>query len=132
MPKMVVNTDAYMLAVPNPTPNQPALARSLRRGEVVDVSDEEAKRGTEAKVTNHYTVAGVNVAREESALIPASEAEGYAANARRAVAESRREALQRELAEVEGQLAGPTVSTEDDAAPPPTKTPTKSAAPPKP
>lgn len=104
MPKVVVNTDRYILSVPNQTPNQPPVARVLTRGEVVDVSAEEYERGKAATVRNHYTVGTVTVPRDEPALLPAEAATNHATAAATAVAESRTEALLRELAAVSATI----------------------------
>lgn len=105
MPKVVVNTDRYILSVPNQTPNQPPVARVLTRGEVVEVSAEEYERGKAAEVRNHYTVGTVTVPRMEPALLPAEAATDHATAAATAVAESRTEALLRELAAVSATIA---------------------------
>lgn len=137
MPKAVVNTDRYIMSVPNQTQGQPPVARVLTRGEVVEVSDEEFERGKAATVRNHYTVGTVTVPRDEPALLPADQATDHATAAATAVSESRTEALLRELAAVSAtipperlaELAAnvmperdpgvPTLASDDDDEPPP-------------
>lgn len=69
MPKMVVNTDAYQWLTPNPAQGQPPVVRTGHRGEVVDVSDEEAKRGRSLKVDVDYPVGAGFVRTQEPALV---------------------------------------------------------------
>ena len=151
MPKVVVNTDRYIMSVPNQTQGQPPVARVLTRGEVVEVSTEEFERGKAATVRNHYTVGTVTVPRDEPALLPAEAATDHATAAATAVAESRTEALLRELAAVSAtipperlaELAGnvspaavegvPTLAADTDTEPAPaTGEPVVTVAPPPP
>lgn len=101
MPKMVVNTDAYQWLTPNPAQGQPPVVRTAHRGEVIDVSDEEAERGRSLKVDVDYPVGAGFVRTQESALVEQGyDQSGAAANAAK---EARAAQLRAELASLTGE-----------------------------
>lgn len=117
MPKMVVNADAYLMAAPNAAPNGAPVARPLTRGEVVDLSAEEAARGQAITVRNTYSSGGVTVSREEPALIPAAKEGEHRDAAAEAVKAARRDALLAELATVDPDAASAAQAAQPTAKP---------------
>ncbi len=107
MPELKVNADGYEVLVPNQVQGQPPVTRLLRRGEVYDFSDEEAKRGQQTTVYNFYDgpAGPATIRREEPALVPATQSDKQADAVRRESEEIAR--LEQELAERRAALEVP-------------------------
>lgn len=102
MPRMIVNVDRFTW----PTEDGKGL-HAANRGEIVDLPEAEAKRGSELRTVNHYDIGpGQRVSGEEPALIPESEAGRMGSAAQDAAKAARAKQLRAELTALENQDGG--------------------------
>lgn len=114
MPKLKINTDAYVYTVPNPVSGQAPVPRTARRGEIVDFSTAEAERGQSLVVTNHYPDPGgspATVSRKEPALVDPDAKTAEKTLKERADADARIAELEAEVAKLRAERP-PVASTE--------------------
>lgn len=113
--KHKVNADGFVYTVPSPVKDQAPVPRSAYRGEIIELDEDQARRGRELKINRDYQFGTLTVRRVEPALVDVDyDTDVAAADAARA---ARVDQLKAELAALDAVPATPAVATDETPAP---------------